>query len=303
MENNDLYCPICLCDDEESKGEVFGRTPCLHTFHSSCWATWIAEGKLRCPTCNRPLVGPELELTPPEVCPAPRILEDDANENNTDDPQNLELEGEYQGSTYTYTSSNDLAVVDRNNGIREGVNTENNTENSSSLPNAPSSPDSSDEDREGVDDEDSVDEELSHSTSYTYYTTATDTATFTCVTQSTLVQTAPLQIPDFVGLTISEPAEDEGIPPPPSAELFLSAVYDQLQVQEVECGWEVHTQVRSNLNQCLCLSVASSIIHGMSGNVPATNSSQLHDVAEAFGTALTAAVPQQLHETLGLTPV
>ena len=73
-------------------------------------------------------------------------------------------------------------------------------------------------------------------------------------------------------------------------------------VQEVECGWEVHTQVRSNLNQCLCLSVASSIIHGMSGNVPATNSSQLHDVAEAFGTALTAAVPQQLHETLGLVP-
>ena len=59
---------------------------------------------------------------------------------------------------------------------------------------------------------------------------------------------------------------------------------------------------RSNLNQCLCLSVASSIIHGMSGNVPATNSSQLHDVAEAFGTALTAAVPQQLHETLGLVP-
>ena len=117
-----------------------------------------------------------MELTPPEVCPAPRILEDDANENNTDDPQNLELEGEYQGSTYTYTSSNDLAVVDRNNGIREGVNTENNTENSSSLPNAPSSPDSSDEDREGVDDEDSVDEELSQSTSYTYYTTATDTA-------------------------------------------------------------------------------------------------------------------------------
>jgi hypothetical protein len=47
------------------------------------------------------------DLTPPEVCPAPRILEDDANENNTDISQNPDVEGEYQGSTFTYTSSSD----------------------------------------------------------------------------------------------------------------------------------------------------------------------------------------------------
>ena len=47
------------------------------------------------------------DLTPPEECPTPTILEDDANDNNTDDTQNPGVEQEYQGSTYTFTTSND----------------------------------------------------------------------------------------------------------------------------------------------------------------------------------------------------
>jgi len=47
------------------------------------------------------------DLTPPEECPVPTILEDEANDNNTDAPQNPDVEQEYQGSTYTFTTSND----------------------------------------------------------------------------------------------------------------------------------------------------------------------------------------------------
>ncbi len=48
------------------------------------------------------------DLTPPEECPEPRLIEDEVqNENNTDTPQNPEVENQYQGSTFTFTSSND----------------------------------------------------------------------------------------------------------------------------------------------------------------------------------------------------
>ena len=46
-------------------------------------------------------------LTPPEECPAPQIIEDAVTDNNTDQPQNIEVENQYQGGTFTFTSSND----------------------------------------------------------------------------------------------------------------------------------------------------------------------------------------------------
>ena len=47
------------------------------------------------------------DLTPPEQCPAPRILEDEENDNNTDISQDPDVENQYQGGTFTFTSSND----------------------------------------------------------------------------------------------------------------------------------------------------------------------------------------------------
>jgi len=46
-------------------------------------------------------------LTPPESCPAPQIIEDAETDNNTDQPQNPQVENQYQGGTFTFTSSND----------------------------------------------------------------------------------------------------------------------------------------------------------------------------------------------------
>ncbi|KAL7493250.1 hypothetical protein ACHAWT_002306 [Skeletonema menzelii] len=46
-------------------------------------------------------------LTPPENCPVPQIIEDPETDNNTDESQNPDVENQYQGGTYTFTSSND----------------------------------------------------------------------------------------------------------------------------------------------------------------------------------------------------
>jgi len=48
------------------------------------------------------------DVTPPEDCPQPRMLQDkEANENNTDESQNPGVEDEYGGGTFTFTSSHD----------------------------------------------------------------------------------------------------------------------------------------------------------------------------------------------------
>ena len=46
------------------------------------------------------------DVTPPEDCPQPKLLDND-NENNTDDSQDEEIEKEFGGGTHTFTSSND----------------------------------------------------------------------------------------------------------------------------------------------------------------------------------------------------
>ncbi len=48
------------------------------------------------------------DVTPPEDCPKPRVLQDkEENENNTDESQNEEVGNEYGSGTFTFTSTHD----------------------------------------------------------------------------------------------------------------------------------------------------------------------------------------------------
>ena len=47
------------------------------------------------------------DVTPPEQCPQPRLLQDPDNDHNTDESQDASIENEYGGATFTFTSSHD----------------------------------------------------------------------------------------------------------------------------------------------------------------------------------------------------
>ena len=47
------------------------------------------------------------DVTPPEQCPQPRLLQDPDNDYNTDESQDASIENEYGGATFTLTSSHD----------------------------------------------------------------------------------------------------------------------------------------------------------------------------------------------------
>ena len=57
------------------------------------------------------------DVTPPEKCPQPRLLED-SDKHNTDESQNASVENEFRGGTFTFTSNHDPsenAGVHKNN--------------------------------------------------------------------------------------------------------------------------------------------------------------------------------------------
>ena len=47
------------------------------------------------------------DVTPPEECPQPRLLQDPDNEHSTDESKGARVENEYSGATFTFTSSHD----------------------------------------------------------------------------------------------------------------------------------------------------------------------------------------------------
>ena len=44
------------------------------------------------------------DVTPPEQCPQPRLLQDLDNDHNIDESQDASIENEYGGATFTFTT-------------------------------------------------------------------------------------------------------------------------------------------------------------------------------------------------------
>ncbi len=47
------------------------------------------------------------DVNPPEELPQPFLLQDNANEHNTDEPQDEEVENQYEGAQYIFTIAHD----------------------------------------------------------------------------------------------------------------------------------------------------------------------------------------------------
>ena len=55
-----------------------------------------------------------VDLTPPDDCPAPNMLDQEGNQHNTDESQNPSVEDQFSGGTFTFTSPHDPT---ENNGV------------------------------------------------------------------------------------------------------------------------------------------------------------------------------------------